>query len=56
MFEYFINIYKIKQLFHDPFHPTNLFFYEIFRQFIFKLDDYELKYEDYDFIYLMILK
>ena len=31
MFEYFINNYKIKQLFHDPFHPTNLFFYEIFK-------------------------
>jgi hypothetical protein len=50
MFEYFINNYKIKQLFHDPFHPTNLFFYEIFRQIIIKLDNYELKYEDYDFI------
>ena len=52
MFEYFINNYKIKQLFHDPFHPTNLFFYEIFRQIISKLDNYELKYEDYDFIHL----
>ena len=52
MFEYFINNYKIKQLFHDPFHPTNLFFYEIFRQIIIKLDNYELKYEDYDFINL----
>ena len=36
MFEYFINNYKIKQLFHDPFHPTNLFFYEMFRQIIIK--------------------
>lgn len=52
MFEYFINNYKIKQLFHDPFHPTNLFFYEIFRQIIIKLYNYELKYEDYDFINL----
>ena len=52
MYEYFINNYKIKQLFHDPFHPTNLFFYEIFRQIIIKLDNYELKYEDYDFIHL----
>ena len=53
MFEYFINNYKIKQLFHDPFHPTNLFFYEMFRQIIIKLDNYELKYEDYDFIDLL---
>jgi hypothetical protein len=53
MFDYFINNYKTKQLFHDPFHPTNLFFYEIFRQIIIKLDNYELKYEDYDFIYLL---
>lgn len=52
MFEYFINNYKTKQLFHDPTHPTNLFFYEIFRQIIIKLDNYELKYEDYDFIHL----
>ncbi len=53
MFEYFINNYKTKQLFHDPFHPTNLFFYEIFRQIIIKLENYELKYEDYDFIDLL---
>jgi hypothetical protein len=52
MFAYFLNNYKIKQLFHDPFHPTNLFFYEIFRQIIIKLDNYKLKYEDYDFIHL----
>jgi hypothetical protein len=50
MFDYFINNYKIKRLFHDPFHPTNLFFYEIFRQIIVKLLDNELKYEDNDFI------
>lgn len=53
MLEYFMNNYKIKHLFHDPFHPTNLFFYEIFRQIILKLDGYELKYEDYDFINLL---
>jgi len=52
MFDYFINNYKIKQLFHDPFHPTNLFFYEMFRQIIYKLDNYELKIDDYDFINL----
>ena len=52
MFEYFINNYKNKQLFHDPFHPTNLFFYEMFRQIILKLHNHELEYEDYNFINL----
>ena len=53
MYEYFINNYKIKQLFHDPFHPTNLFFYEMFRQIIMKLENYELIFEDYEFINLL---
>ena len=52
MFEYFINNYKNKQLFHDPFHPTNLFFYEMFRQIILKLNNYELEFENYYFINL----
>jgi hypothetical protein len=52
MFNYFINNYQTKKLFHDPFHPTNLFFYEMFRQIIIKLDNCELKYEDYNFINL----
>ena len=50
MYNYFIENYKNKQLFHDPFHPTNLFFYEIFRQIILKLLNYELNYEDNEFI------
>jgi hypothetical protein len=50
MLDYFMNNYKTKHLFHDPFHPTNLFFYEIFRQIIAKLDNYELEYEDYNFV------
>ena len=50
MFSFFITNYKNKHLFHDPFHPTNLFFYEMFRQIIFKLDNYELILEDQDFI------
>jgi hypothetical protein len=50
MLDYFKNNYKNKLLFHDPFHHTNLFFYEIFRQIIFILDNYELEYEDFDFI------
>lgn len=53
MFDYFISNYKKKHLFHDTFHPTNLFFYEMFRQIIFKLDNYELPFEDYDFINLL---
>ena len=50
MLDYFINNYKTKHLFHDPFHPTNLFFYEMFRQIVLKLDNYELKCEDYHFV------
>lgn len=50
MYEYFINNYKTKNLFHDSFHPTNLFFYEIFRQIVFKLTNYRLVIEDNDFI------
>jgi len=50
MVEYFIDNYKTKRLFHDPFHPTNLFFYEMFRQIVLKLTNHALKYEDYEFI------
>lgn len=53
MYDYFLNNYKMKHLFHDPFHPTNFFFYEIFRQIIIKLYNYELKFEDHDFINLL---
>jgi hypothetical protein len=53
MYDYFLNNYKTKHLFHDPFHPTNLFFYEMFRQIILKLHNYELEYEDYNFINLL---
>jgi len=50
MYTYFINNYKTKLLFHDVFHPTNLFFYEMFRQIILKISNYELMFEDIDFI------
>jgi hypothetical protein len=53
MFQYFIDNYKTKNLFHDPFHPTNLFFYEMFRQIILKITEHELKYEDYEFINIL---
>ena len=52
MYEYFINNYKNKHLFNDGFHPTNLFFYEIFRQIVFKLTGHELIIEDIEFINL----
>jgi len=48
MYDYFINNYQTKHLFHDPFHPTNLFFYEMFRQIVYKLDKHELN-DTYDF-------
>ena len=52
MYEYFINNYTTKHLFHDVFHPTNLFFYEMFRQIVFKLTGHELMVEDMEFINL----
>jgi hypothetical protein len=52
MYEYFINNYKTKHLFHDVFHPTNLFFYEMFRQIVKKLTGCELIFEDMEFINL----
>jgi len=53
MFDYFTNNYKNKHLFHDPFHPTNLFFYEMFRQIVLLLNNYELERDDYNFINLL---
>ena len=53
MYDYFINNYKTKHLFHDVFHPTNLFLYEMFRQIVFKLTGHELVVEDMEFIKLL---
>ena len=50
MYDYFINNYKDKLLFHDPFHPSNIFFYEIFRQLVQQICNYELMSEDEEFI------
>ena len=50
MYDFLINNYKTKHLFHDVVHPTNIFFYEIFRQIIFILTNYELNIDDPDFI------
>jgi hypothetical protein len=52
MYDYFVSNYTTKHLFHDVFHPTNLFFYEIFRQIVFKLTGHELMVEDMEFINL----
>jgi hypothetical protein len=50
MTEYLLNNYKTKRLFHDVWHPTNLFLYEVFRQLVRKIDAHELLYEDMAFI------
>lgn len=53
MYEYFINNYENNNFFNDGFHPTNLFFYEIFRQILFKLTGHKLINEDIEFINLI---
>jgi hypothetical protein len=50
MYDYFIKNYKTRHFFNDGFHPTNLFFYEMFRQIVFKLTGHELVFEDNEFI------
>lgn len=50
MTDYFLRHYKTKHLFHDPFHPTNTFIYEMFRQFIFKLTNHILPDDDPEFV------
>lgn len=50
MYDYFINNYKNLHLFHDGYHPTNIFIYEIFRQLILKIKNINLKENDFDFI------
>lgn len=50
MLGFFLANYKKRQMFHDPFHPTNLFFYEIFRQIIFKIEGTLL--DEYDDIFV----
>ena len=34
MYDYFIQNYKYEELFHCPIHPTNKFFYELFKKLI----------------------
>ena len=50
MYDFFELNYKDKILFHDQFHPTNIFFYEIFRQLIEKICCYKLPKDDNEFL------
>ena len=50
LYDFFLSNYKEKLLFHDAFHPTNLFFYEIFIQIVNKICNYKLDNEDDDFL------
>lgn len=47
--DYFLKNYKNLKLFHDPYHPTNILFYEIFRQILLNLD-IKIIYNDLNFI------
>ena len=53
MYKFLLEHYKTKHLFHDPFHPTLIFFYEVFRQLVFKLLNIKLKDEDEEFLSLL---
>ena len=50
MYNFFKLNYKDNLLFFDPFHPTNIFVYEIFRQMIKQIFDHELPEKDLDFL------
>ena len=54
MYDYFIQNYKKYHLFHDPLHPTNLFFYEMFRQLILCIFNNLLTIDDNKLLYLLI--
>jgi len=54
MYNYFIENYKKYHLFHDPLHPTNLFFYEMFRQLILIIFNNVLTNTDTKLLYLLI--
>jgi hypothetical protein len=50
MYDFFVENYKHKHLFHDYLHPTNLFLYEIFRRIVKKLWSIDLPCEDEEFL------
>jgi len=50
MYNFFKLNYNNNLLFFDPFHPTNIFFYEIFRQLVKQILNHELPAKDLDFL------
>lgn len=50
MYNFFKLNYNNNLLFFDPFHPTNIFFYEIFRQLVKQILNHELPVKDLDFL------
>jgi hypothetical protein len=50
MYNFFKLKYNDNLLFFDPFHPTNIFFYEIFRQLVKQILNHELSEKDLDFL------
>jgi hypothetical protein len=42
MYDFFINNYKNNELFHCPIHPTNNFFYELFKKILVFLKKYDI--------------
>lgn len=50
MYDFFILNYNDKLLFFDPFHPTNIFFYEIFRQLVEQIFGHKLPENDIEFL------
>jgi len=50
MYNFFKLNYNNNLLFFDPFHPTNIFFYEIFRQLVKQILNHELPSKDLDFL------
>ena len=50
MYDFFVRNYKSKQLFYDYAHPTNVFFYELFRKLIFMVLKTVLPETDKEFL------
>lgn len=50
MYDFFVDNYKKQKLFHDQFHPTNIFMYEVFRQLVQFIQDTDIGYDGADFI------
>lgn len=50
MHNFFKLNYNDNLLFFDQFHPTNIFFYEIFRQLVKQILNYQLPEKDFDFL------